>query len=353
MGDSLSEKLSIKYLSEPLICKITKNLLEALAYSHSRDVVHKNINPDNILFDSKSTNAIVKLNNFGLDSEMEKQRSNIGTLQYLAPEVFKESYDDPASDMWSVGVLVYLMIIGKLPFISRNEEELSKKIAIGLLMPEDIIQLYTLEVKDFIKKLLVFDSTKRMTAIEALGHQWFSKFKEGDEPILLNEQEIKFIRDFYRRPKLEKAIFSFVTSQASSIDEEKEYMKLFKFFDTDKNGSISKQELIDGIKKIGFSNNKKIEKILNSIKIDEDCLIDFSEFLASISDWKSERNIKKIENVFLLCEENGKGYLSIKNIKVRIPGIPDAEWDRFFEKFDENKDNIISIDEFKQCFLNR
>jgi len=154
---------------------IVRNILKALKYLHDLDVVHRDIKPENILLFKKGSLEI-KLADFGLSKMFEqtvRMSSAVGSPGYVAPEVlFDDSYGKPV-DMWSVGVIAYILLSGTPPFYHKNVRELFKKImAADYKFPPEKFDSVSAEGVDFIKGLLVVDPEKRMSAEQALGHAW-------------------------------------------------------------------------------------------------------------------------------------------------------------------------------------
>lgn len=162
-------------LSERESARIIEQLLEAVAYLHENDIVHRDIKPENVLFESKHENSKIRLIDFGLSrthSDHEEKMSNrVGTAYYMAPELLKGSYGREV-DMWSIGVVAYILLCGYPPFNGDSDADIAGAIRRGR---------YTFLVGwgdkstnalDFIKCLLRRDPRKRYTAEDALKHPW-------------------------------------------------------------------------------------------------------------------------------------------------------------------------------------
>ena len=161
----------------------------AVEYCHSRGVVHRDLKPENILYDSTEDDATLKLADFGLADILNPESMLIatcGTPTYIAPEIIaltnpkskSEGYDTKV-DMWSLGVILYILICGFPPFHADDDSALFKVIQHA---DYEFVEPYwndaSEEVKDLISKLLVVDPAKRLSAEEALQHPWL----KGDFP---------------------------------------------------------------------------------------------------------------------------------------------------------------------------
>ena len=182
-GDLFSylEKRNFR-LPENQACKFMHKMCAAIYYIHQYGIAHRDLKPENVLMTSKDENADLRILDFGLSKIIgpdEKCTEPYGTLSYVAPEVLLDIPYGKEVDLWSLGVIAYLMLSGSLPFDDReSEEEIARK-----TVSEDppykgsIWKKISDEAKDFIKKLLVKNPEKRMNVKEALQHEWFRKFE--------------------------------------------------------------------------------------------------------------------------------------------------------------------------------
>ena len=156
-----------------------RKIVSALSYLHSKGIAHRDIKLANMVFESNSADAEVKLIDFGLSrkfgtqAEYELMTTFVGTPSYMAPEVADTTIEyNSACDMWSVGVAAYLLMCGKYPH-AQNKAPFHKranmdKYRVDIKYPSYVSS----NAKDWMKKLLVKDGTARMTAVQALHHPW-------------------------------------------------------------------------------------------------------------------------------------------------------------------------------------
>ncbi len=154
-------------------CEIIYQLLKTLAFIHSQNIIHRDIEPEKMLFANKKDSTL-KLIDFGLAINSKKDKNDVGTPYYMALEMI-EGISCPQSDIWSVGVIVYLMLTRKHPFYAKEGEDLFYKIKNDELdlKPLDKGKISD-EDKDFIKKCLNKDYNKRMTTPQVLKHEWIN-----------------------------------------------------------------------------------------------------------------------------------------------------------------------------------
>jgi serine/threonine protein kinase len=162
-------------LSETEAARIIEQLLKAVSYLHDMDVCHRDIKPENILFESKDAHSSIRLIDFGLSrthSMGDEMMSNpVGTAYYMSPELLKGQYDR-ATDMWSVGVVAYILLCGYPPFNGDTDGDIVSAIRRGHYTFVDGWDGKSVEALDFIKCLLRRDPRRRYTAKDALKHPW-------------------------------------------------------------------------------------------------------------------------------------------------------------------------------------
>lgn len=163
-------------LSESEASRIIKSLLEAVAYLHDMDIVHRDIKPENMLLESKEDGAAVRLIDFGLSRRHAKgdlpMSNTVGTAYYTSPETIKGSYDR-ACDMWSVGVVAYILLAGYPPFNGSTDADIFDSIRNGRFnFHPKVWDNISDDAKDFILGLLRQIPENRFSAEEALRHPW-------------------------------------------------------------------------------------------------------------------------------------------------------------------------------------
>ena len=160
-----------------------KQLLQCINYCHSKNIVHRDLKPENILLEANKNFDQIKIIDFGTSLTYDPKRplrEKLGTPYYIAPEVLKKSYNEKC-DLWSAGVLVYIILTGTPPFNGNSDAEIMKKVAAGkysLDIPE--LSNASEKAKDFISKLLTVDPAKRISAEQALQHPFIVDLSEDD-----------------------------------------------------------------------------------------------------------------------------------------------------------------------------
>ena len=201
LASFIGENKKRKNLKEIEVQYFILQIIHAIKYMHKKYIVHRDLKPGNIFLNQ---NLEVKIGDFGLAKKFayigEKIKDHCGTLQYMAPEVVdKKSESSYEVDIWAIGVILYYLIIGKLPFKSSNQEETEEKIKkVDYTYPKDAI--ISDAAKDLISQILVKDPIKRPSLRQILMHDFFKLGRAIPKliPISFKDKEpsIEYIRNF-------------------------------------------------------------------------------------------------------------------------------------------------------------
>jgi len=339
-------------------CKIMKQLMSAICYSHQNNIIHKDLKPENILMDKDKDELAIKIIDWGCaETVMTIKRSETadGTIYYIAPEVLHGEYNEKC-DIWSCGVIFYILLCGYPPFDGEIDEDIYKAIELGEVdFPEENWSQISQEAKNLIQKMLTLDINKRISALDSMQEPWFKKFSEKSKyDKNLAKNILDNMKKFKKNRTLEKTIISFIINQLVRKDERNELEKQFKDWDTNGDGVLSKQEIINGYRKTyGKVDENEIENMIASIDLDGNGVIDYNEFLTcSMNKDKILRN-DNLKICFKEFDTDGSGKISIDEISAifkRGGGDNPADLEAFkkmIKEVDENGDGEISFDEFK------
>ena len=184
-GDFFSYLEKRKFrLPENQACRIMHKMCAAVYYIHSYGIAHRDLKPENVLMTSDDENADIRILDFGLSKIIgpeEKCTEPYGTLSYVAPEVLLDEPYGKEVDLWSLGIITYLMLSGSLPFDHKTDEEEIARKTVSEPPPYkgSIWTKISPEAKDFIDRLLQKNPAKRMNIKEALEHEWFKKYSNS------------------------------------------------------------------------------------------------------------------------------------------------------------------------------
>ena len=172
-------------ISEERASIIMHKMCAAVYYIHKYGIVHRDLKPENVLMTSDKDDSDIRILDFGLSKMMgpnEKCTEPYGTLTYCAPEIIIDEPYTQAVDMWSLGVMTYLMLSGRLPFNAKDETDIARKVAFDEpdFTKHSCWSKISNEAKDFTKRLLAKKAKNRMNIKEALEHDWIKKYSKND-----------------------------------------------------------------------------------------------------------------------------------------------------------------------------
>ncbi|KAK7500374.1 hypothetical protein BaRGS_00008281 [Batillaria attramentaria] len=196
-------------LTEKACIMFMRQICEGVAFMHNQRVLHLDMKPENILCLTREGNRI-KIIDFGLArkySPKEDLRVLFGTPEFVAPEVVNFDPISPATDMWSVGVICYVLLSGLSPFMGETEQETLSNVTTATWdFNAEEFESISNEAKDFISKLLVKDPRKRMSSTDCLEHQWLRRSVKRESHLPERSLSKKRLRKFVYRRKWQKAI---------------------------------------------------------------------------------------------------------------------------------------------------
>lgn len=341
--------------SEAVAARIILALLKALSHCHSKNVAHRDLKPENLLFRAKDEEEIVLID-FGcanLAQDSQTVTSRCGTLYYLAPEVL-----DPkskltgktwkASDMWSVGIIAYLLVCGFPPFDHSKEDELKIRIFVGKWHFPSIKKLgYALspDCKNFIRGLLVLDSSKRMSADDAMNHPWLIQANNEVMPGLAAR-----LSAFHDNCKLKKAVAKVLVDRPMNEAEKARVAVLFKKFDKDGNGRLNGEELCEMYKSMGRS-EAEAAAMLSEMDEDGDGNLDIDEMAHARAVEGAATELvddARANEAFAMFDNDHDGTVSADEIMQLCHLDPTAALE-MIKEVDANGDGRIGIEEWAQA----
>ncbi|KAK6919922.1 Protein kinase domain, partial [Dillenia turbinata] len=217
---------------------IVVQILNVVAFCHLQGVVHRDLKPENFLFTSKNEDTDMKLIDFGLSDFIkpdERLNDIVGSAYYVAPEVLHRSYS-LEGDIWSIGVIAYILLCGSRPFWARTESGIFRAVLRAEPNFEDLPwPSVSPEAKDFVKRLLNKDYRKRMTAAQALMHPWLRN--EGHQ-IPLDILVYKLVKSYLQASPFKRAALK-ALSKALTEDELVYLRAQFSLLEPNGDGHVS------------------------------------------------------------------------------------------------------------------
>mmetsp|Transcript_18465 Transcript_18465/g.36964 ORF Transcript_18465/g.36964 Transcript_18465/m.36964 type:complete len:504 (+) Transcript_18465:28-1539(+) len=344
------------HFSEHDAAEIVRDIIAAIRYCHDeKHICHRDLKPENFLFESAEEHAVIKIIDFGLSrhedtSPSHMMKTKVGTPYYVAPEVLNKEYDK-SCDMWSIGVISYILLCGYPPFYGDNDHEIFVSVkAAKFDFPSPEWDTISEKAKDFIMCLLKKDPSKRLTANNALDHPWFADLGVVDKktlPKILHGNTTvgtKF-QHFMGMNKLKKAAYAHIAThlthnEAASLED------LFRSIDKDGDGTLTVDELREALASGGFSKdiNDEIESMIQDLAVEGHHALDWKEFVSATVDKSVIFKEDKIKMAFDYFDRSHRGSLTVADLKSVLGSEEQAM--EIMGQIDVKKDGVISYEEF-------
>lgn len=362
-GDNLFNMITNRYynnFTEKDIKEIMTFLLRAVLFLHLNGIVHRDIKPENILFGESNEYSSLKLIDFGLSIERNarNERYRVGSPYYMAPEMVYDGKFYFESDMWSIGVILFILVTGSQPFKGKNREELFKKISEGKYDKRKLKnQRCSDELKDLISKILIVDHNKRIKVDEALNHEWFKKGQQiSSEAVnsVISPDIIQAIKNFQNQNLLQKEVL-YVLAKISTDQEVKKLKNAFSLIDKDNSGEIEYEEIPKIFADLNLkASDEELKNIFDSLDFHNDGKVNYSEFIAATLSSIDFAGEERLKSVFRYFDNNNQGYVTVNSIidslKQNNVVIDETELKRVFQDLDM-KNGKLNFQEFKEIFF--
>ncbi|KAA3479603.1 calcium-dependent protein kinase 28-like [Gossypium australe] len=352
--DRILAKKDSRY-SEKDAAVVVRQMLKVAAECHLRGLVHRDMKPENFLFKSTKEDSPLKATDFGLSDFIrpgKRFQDIVGSAYYVAPEVLKRK-SGPESDVWSIGVITYILLCGKRPFWDKTEDGIFREV---LKNKPDFRRkpwpTISDSAKDFVKKLLVKDPRARLTAAQALSHPWVREGGDASE-IPIDISVLSNMRQFVKYSRLKQFA---LRALASTLNEEEiaDLRDQFHAIDVDKNGVISLEEMRQALAKdLPWKlKESRVLEILQAIDINTDGLVDFTEFIAAalhvnqMEEHDSEKWQMRSEAAFQKFDVDRDGFITPDELRMHT-GLK-GSIDPLLEEADIDRDGKISLEEFRR-----
>ena len=353
-GGELFDKIIQKgKFTEIEASSIIRQLLVGVNYLHQKSIVHRDLKPENILFD----NNMVKIIDFGAATRLKKGKrlsKLTGTFYYIAPEVLERCYNEKC-DIWSIGVILYILLSGVTPFSGKTQSRVMEKIIRGeyrLDTPE--LKDVSTEAKKFIASLMQMNVKSRLSAEEALNSPWLLSLS-SPKPIIHDSCVFFNLQNTNLRRKVLRFIYLYMIVHVLPPKKTLKLQLIFLECDEDCDGLISKDELLNSLKKINLSfTNKEITNIINNLTENESGGLSYSEFLLGCIDKDDFDGDYMIRKFFNIIDQDSDGRIAFSDLKVIFGHLENNEpeiWRYFTNKFDHSYKRQFWFHEFKQIIF--
>lgn len=351
-GGELFERIVSKgTFSEAEAARYFRQMVEVVHHCHTCGVLHRDIKPENFLLTSEHDDAALEACDFGLSTYFkpgQRFAQLIGSAYYVAPEVLNRNYSFEC-DLWSLGVVLYILLSGIPPFWGDTEKEIFGRIAQGYIDFETTPwPSISTEAKDIVLRLLTKDPTARANTEELLRHPWLVKHGvASDKP--LDSLVIERMKKFAGMTKLKKAA---IVAAAKYLTPEQiqGLRQLFQSFDKNGDGSISLAELREGLQRMNSSlTEAELRQVMEDTDIDHSGALDYEEFLAATVNMSLLEREEVLMKTFHDLDKDGSGFLSADEVAAAIgntDNLSEEDLRALIREHDINGDGVIDYTEF-------
>mmetsp|Transcript_1808 Transcript_1808/g.1993 ORF Transcript_1808/g.1993 Transcript_1808/m.1993 type:complete len:516 (-) Transcript_1808:854-2401(-) len=329
-----------------------RTIIKVVAQCHALGVMHRDLKPENFLLSKKDPDSELKATDFGLSmfiNPSKKFTDVVGSAYYVAPEVLKRSYG-PEADVWSAGVILYILLCGIPPFWAETEAGIFKAVMVGKYdMTSDPWPSISSSAKDVVRALLKQDPKERMTAAQALDHPWV----KGDTATesKLDDSVVTRLKKFAQMNKFKKLALEVIASQLSTA-EIKGLEQMFKAIDTDNSGSITLEELRKGLTNLnGQVKEDELVKIMEACDVDGNGSLSYEEFIAATMHLNKLESAENMMKAFAYFDKDNSGYITKEELRDVMKDLETSEIDQMIEQCDLDHDGRIDYEEF--CYMMR
>lgn len=355
-GELFDRIIECGHFTEAQAATLMQQIIRAIYYMHENKVCHRDLKPENFLFTTKDSieKNILKIIDFGLSCKFEPGQvltTKAGTPYYVAPQVLAGKYDQ-LSDMWSCGVIMYVMLCGYPPFFGETDAEVLAKVRLGnFSFNASDWKNITEDAKTLIRYLLKMNPRDRYTAEQALSHEWIDKKAPKAPNVPLQQGMVDNLRGFRSQNKLKKAALHIIAGQLNE-EQIKALRDTFMSLDRNGDGLLTTKEMKEGLNKAGLKDIPvDLQQILEDVDSDGSGVIDYTEFLAATLDRRVYIQEDVCWSAFRLFDRNGDGKISKEELKLVLSSgdvdkVIDGNVAEILSQVDGDGDGMIDFKEF-------
>ncbi|CAI9773978.1 unnamed protein product [Fraxinus pennsylvanica] len=349
-GELFDRIIKRGHYTERKAAELTRTIVGVVEACHSLGVIHRDLKPENFLFVDQKEESLLKTIDFGLSTFFKPGESFadvVGSPYYVAPEVLRKRYG-PEADVWSAGVIVYILLSGVPPFWDETEQGIFEQVLHGDLdFSSDPWPSISEGAKDLVRRMLVRDPRRRLTAHEVLCHPWVQVDGVApDRP--LDSAVLSRMKQFSAMNRLKKMALR-VIAETLSEEEIAGLKEMFKMIDADNSGQITFEELKAGLKRVGANlKESEIYDLMQAADVDNSGTIDYGEFIAATMHLNKIEREDHLFAAFSYFDKDGSGYITPDELQQACEefGMEEFRIEEMIRDVDQDNDGRIDYNEF-------
>ncbi|KAK4268597.1 hypothetical protein QN277_025226 [Acacia crassicarpa] len=352
-GGELFDRIVARgHYTERAAAAVTRTIVEVVQLCHKHGVIHRDLKPENFLFASKKENSPLKAIDFGLSiffKPGERFSEIVGSPYYMAPEVLKRNYG-PEIDIWSAGVILYILLSGVPPFWAESEQGVAQAILRGLIdFKREPWPSVSESAKSLVRQMLEPDPKLRLTAKQVLEHPWLQNAKKAPN-VPLGDVVKSRLKQFSMMNRFKRKALR-VIADFLSTEEVEDIKEMFKKMDSDNDGIVSVEELKAGFQNFGSQlAESEVQSLIETVNTNGKGTLEYGEFVAVSLHLKRMANDEHLRKAFSYFDKDGDGYIEPDELREALTedGADDCTdvANDIFQEVDTDKDGRISYDEF-------
>lgn len=338
--------------------RIMQQIYGAVRYLHGRKYVHRDIKPENFLLQNAEKQAPIKVIDFGLAKQFVPGTNDLhtkaGTPYYVAPEVLRSTktngYNEKC-DIWSCGVLAYILLCGYPPFYGDSDDQILKMVKKGTYdFPKQDWDAVSKNAKDFINVQLQLNTDKRASAEQLMSHAWLKEANNAEEGKRLASGFTNNLKAFRSSGKFKRVCLTLIAKHMKEEDIS-ELESTFLALDKDKDGTLTAKEIKVGLEKHKLQIPEDLQETLESLDTDGSGVIDYTEFIAATMTQKHYAEERTLWNAFSIFDRDNSGSITKDELMDVLKDISREDAGRLLLEADTDMDGMISFEEFKEMMM--
>lgn len=358
-GELFDEIVRRGCFSEQYAATMMRQIFSAIAYCHGRDIIHRDLKPENILYANMKDESPIKVIDWGFATKCGKSHkfhTLVGTPYYVAPEVLIGNYDK-GCDIWSAGVILFIMLVGYPPFHGNDNATILKNVKRGTInfVPHHWRKVSKTAI-ELITRCLSYDPRYRISAKEAFNHEWILQniTTVYVNPCIrqsLTKDLVKRFKQFDQYNTVKRLALTCIAHHLSDMDIAP-LNTAFEMLNMQGDGVIYLKDIVKDLKDEPGANDQSVENIVSHLNLTGNEAIDYVEFIAASIEEELYMQKDFCKKAFRLFDRDGTGVITRENMRkvfqcdMHKEEFTDDFVDEIFNEVDMDRDGVINYTDF-------